>query len=137
MFTSIVHSSSGYTCSYTSPSSSCDGYSWELESHVGSSDRYLGRCLTLVERRIVIGGIGGGAGATGCRFRMKRLFRTRTLPLFVLTKYFRFDPSSMMVSHILLVGCCKATWLPIWRHVGCTTKSNCLVFPGPVSQHQS
>ncbi len=73
----------------------------ELESHVG---RYRGRCLTRVERRIVIGGIGGGgigdvvAGAAMDRaFRMKRLFRTRTLPLFVLTKYFRFDPSSMMV----------------------------------------
>ncbi len=49
MFTNItqsrVHSSFGYPCSYTSPSSSCDGCSWELESHVESSDRYLGRCL--------------------------------------------------------------------------------------------
>ena len=74
----------------------------------------------------VDGGVGesSGVGATAvigvatemeCHLRMKRLFLTRTLPLWVLTKYFLYGPIAVMVpyvSHNLLVGCCMAAWFP-------------------------
>lgn len=71
----------------------------------------------------MLGGVGEGTDATGvgaaiemgCRLRMNRLFLTKTLPLWVLTKYFLHGPISAImpyVSHSLVVGFCIATWFP-------------------------
>ena len=80
----------------TSPPSSCDGCTRELDVQPISSDKYSGRCVTRVDRRFALSGeLGGGGEAcggtvaigegavieVGCLFRMNRLFLTKTSTL--------------------------------------------------------
>ena len=106
-------------------------YIWELDVQPISSDKYSGRCVTQVDQRFALSGELGGDGEAcggtvatgegavievGCLFRMNCLLLTKTLPLWVLTKYFLYGPIPVIVpyvSHSLVVGFCIATWFPI------------------------